>query len=99
MLSPDGRAAGPPGVNPAQIHYAVRRLRRKLLRARIMVGLWTGLNTGQRDETKGELEAGRDGFDIACSSAPLNLSSSTSMVDSQDRLDAKATTGAQDIHA
>jgi len=28
--------------NPAQIRYAVRRLRRKLPRARIMVGLWSG---------------------------------------------------------
>ncbi len=30
--------------NPAQIRYAVRRLRRKLPRARIMVGLWSGID-------------------------------------------------------
>jgi predicted PurR-regulated permease PerM len=30
--------------NPAQIRYAVRRLRRKLSQARIMVGLWSGLD-------------------------------------------------------
>jgi predicted PurR-regulated permease PerM len=30
--------------NPAQIRYAVRRLRRKLPQARIMVGLWSGLD-------------------------------------------------------
>src|SRR5580698_10281925 len=29
--------------NPAQFRYAVRRLRRKLPRARIMVGLWSGV--------------------------------------------------------
>jgi predicted PurR-regulated permease PerM len=35
--------------NPAQIRYAVRRLRRKLPRARIMVGLWNGLDSSERD--------------------------------------------------
>jgi hypothetical protein len=34
-------------ANPAQIRYAVRRLRRKLPRARIMVGLWTGMDDCQ----------------------------------------------------
>lgn len=29
--------------NPAQVRYAVRRLRRKLPRARILVGLWNGM--------------------------------------------------------
>lgn len=31
-------------ANPAQVRYAVRRLRRKLPRARIMVGLWTAID-------------------------------------------------------
>ena len=31
-------------ANPAQVRYAVRRLRRKLPRARIMVGLWTAMD-------------------------------------------------------
>jgi len=35
--------------NPAQIRYAVRRLRRKLPRARIMVGLWNSPNGSERD--------------------------------------------------
>jgi hypothetical protein len=35
-------------ANPAQIRYAVRRLRRKLPRARIMVGLWTGMDDAER---------------------------------------------------
>jgi predicted PurR-regulated permease PerM len=34
--------------NPAQIRYAVRRLRRKLPKARIMVGLWSGVNDLER---------------------------------------------------
>ncbi|MGA2287845.1 AI-2E family transporter [Bradyrhizobium sp.] len=34
-------------ANPAQIRYAVRRLRRKLPRALIMVGLWTGTDTAE----------------------------------------------------
>jgi hypothetical protein len=34
--------------NPAQVRYAVRRLRRKLPRARIMVGLWSGLDNSER---------------------------------------------------
>jgi predicted PurR-regulated permease PerM len=38
-------------ANPAQIRYAVRRLRRKLPRARIMIGLWTGLDTAERAAT------------------------------------------------
>jgi predicted PurR-regulated permease PerM len=36
--------------NPAQIRYAVRRLRRKLPRARIMVGLWSGTENSERAE-------------------------------------------------
>jgi hypothetical protein len=38
-------------ANPAQIRYAVRRLRRKLPRAQIMVGLWAGLDTAERVAT------------------------------------------------
>ena len=38
-------------TNPAQIRYAVRRLRRKLPRAQIMVGLWTGLDTAESAAT------------------------------------------------
>jgi hypothetical protein len=38
-------------TNPAQIRYAVRRLRRKLPRARIMVGLWTGSDAAERSAT------------------------------------------------
>jgi predicted PurR-regulated permease PerM len=38
-------------TNPAQIRYAVRRLRRKLPRAQIMVGLWTGSDTAERSAT------------------------------------------------
>src|ERR1700744_5862048 len=34
--------------NPAQIRYAVRRLRRKLPRAHIMIGLWSGLDSSER---------------------------------------------------
>lgn len=34
--------------NPAQVRYAVRRLRRKLPRARILVGLWSGTGDSQR---------------------------------------------------
>jgi predicted PurR-regulated permease PerM len=34
-------------ANAAQIRYSVRRLRRKLPRARIMVGLWTGMDAGE----------------------------------------------------
>jgi predicted PurR-regulated permease PerM len=34
--------------NPAQIRYAVRRLRRKLPGARIMVGLWNGADGSER---------------------------------------------------
>jgi len=34
-------------ANPAQIRYAVRRLRRKLPRALIMVGLWSGTDTAE----------------------------------------------------
>lgn len=37
--------------NPAHIRYAVRRLRRKLPKAQIMVGLWTGLDTEDRSAT------------------------------------------------
>lgn len=35
-------------ANPAQIRYAVRRLRRKLPSARIMVGLWTGVEADEK---------------------------------------------------
>lgn len=31
-------------TNPAQIRYAVRRVRRKMPRARVMVGLWNGVD-------------------------------------------------------
>jgi hypothetical protein len=34
--------------NPAHIRYAVRRLRRKMPRARIMVGLWNGKDSAER---------------------------------------------------
>ncbi|MBR0883646.1 AI-2E family transporter [Bradyrhizobium liaoningense] len=34
--------------NPAQVRYAVRRLRRKLPRASILVGLWSGTGDSQR---------------------------------------------------
>jgi hypothetical protein len=34
--------------NPAQIRYAVRRIRRRLPRARIMVGLWSGADGSER---------------------------------------------------
>lgn len=37
-------------ANLAQIRYAVRRLRRKLPRARIMVGLWSGLDSAESAE-------------------------------------------------
>jgi predicted PurR-regulated permease PerM len=37
-------------ANPAQIRYAVRRVRRKLPRAQIMVGLWDGADTADRAE-------------------------------------------------
>ena len=36
--------------NPAQIRYAVRRLRRKMPRARIMVGLWSGVDGTEKAE-------------------------------------------------
>jgi predicted PurR-regulated permease PerM len=42
--------------NPAQIRYAVRRLRRKLPLARIMVGLWTGIDA---DSAKTVLESSK----------------------------------------
>jgi predicted PurR-regulated permease PerM len=42
--------------NPAQIRYAVRRLRRKLPIARIMVGLWTGIDA---DSAKTILESSK----------------------------------------
>ena len=35
-------------ANPAQIRYAVRRLRRKLPRVHIMVGLWNGIDTAEK---------------------------------------------------
>jgi hypothetical protein len=40
--------------NPAQIRYAVRRLRRKLPRARIMVGLWSGVDGTEKAEAARE---------------------------------------------
>ena len=87
-------------ANPAQIRYAVRRLRRKLPRARIMVGLWSGLNTGQRDETIME-NAKVDMLALTLREATrLSIEAvRPPMVDSLDRLDMKATTGAQDVHA
>ena len=87
-------------ANPAQIRYAVRRLRRKLPRARIMVGLWSGLNTGQRDETIME-NAKADMLALTLREATrLSIEAARpAMVDSLDRLDMKATTGAQDVHA
>jgi predicted PurR-regulated permease PerM len=42
--------------NPAQIRYAVRRLRRKLPLAHIMVGLWTGIDA---DSAKTILESSK----------------------------------------
>ena len=35
-------------ANPAQIRYAVRRIRRKLPKARVMVGLWSGEDIAER---------------------------------------------------
>jgi predicted PurR-regulated permease PerM len=48
--------------NPAQIRYAVRRLRRKLPQARIMVGLWSGVDgsetaTAIKESSKADLFA------------------------------------------
>lgn len=48
--------------NPAHIRYAVRRLRRKLPKARIMVGLWSGIETSEsldaaRESAKADLFA------------------------------------------
>jgi predicted PurR-regulated permease PerM len=37
-------------ANPAHIRYAVRRVRRKMPRARIMVGLWNGIDAADRVE-------------------------------------------------
>jgi predicted PurR-regulated permease PerM len=47
-------------ANPAQIRYAVRRVRRKLPGARIMVGLWNGIDTAEtalvlRENTKADM--------------------------------------------
>jgi predicted PurR-regulated permease PerM len=49
-------------ANPAQIRYAVRRVRRKLPGARIMVGLWNGIDTAEtalvlRENTKADMFA------------------------------------------
>jgi predicted PurR-regulated permease PerM len=87
-------------ANPAHMRYAVRRLRRKLPRARIMVALWSGLNTGQRDETIIE-NAKADMLALTLREATrLSIEAARpAMVDSLDRLDMKATTGAQDVPA
>lgn len=36
-------------ANPAQIRYAVRRLRRKFPKTRVMVGFWSGIDDPERD--------------------------------------------------
>jgi hypothetical protein len=87
-------------ANPAQIRYAVRRLRRKLPRARIMVGLWTGLDTAERDENM--MESSKADMLALTLREATRLSIEAvrpAMVDSLDRLDTKATDGAQGIHA
>jgi predicted PurR-regulated permease PerM len=86
--------------NPAHIRYAVRRLRRKIPRARIMVGLWSGLNAGQKDETMME-NAKADMLALTLREATrLSIEAARpAIVDSLDRLDVKATTGARDVHA
>jgi hypothetical protein len=86
--------------NPAHIRYAVRRLRRKIPRARIMVGLWSGLNAGQKDETIME-NAKADMLALTLREATrLSIEAARpAIVDSLDRLDVKAATGARDVHA
>jgi predicted PurR-regulated permease PerM len=79
-------------ANPAQIRYAVRRLRRKLPRARIMVGLWTGLDTIQRDETI--LESSKADILASTLREATRLSIEAvrpSLADSQDRPGPKVT--------
>lgn len=87
-------------ANPAQIRYAVRRIRRKLPRARIMVGLWSGMNAGQRDETIIE-NSKADLLALTLREATrLSIEAVLpAVVDSPDRLDKKATSRAQDVHA
>jgi hypothetical protein len=65
-----------------------------------MVALWSGLNTGQRDETIIE-NAKADMLALTLREATrLSIEAARpAMVDSLDRLDMKATTGAQDVPA
>jgi hypothetical protein len=65
-------------ANPAQIRYAVRRLRRKLPRARIMVELWSGADAAERavtilESSKADLAAStlRDATRFAIEAARL----------------------------
>lgn len=87
-------------ANPAQIRYAVRRLRRKFARARIMVGLWSGMNTGQRNETI--MENSKPDMLALTLREATRLSIEAVLpatVDSLARLDTKTTSAAQDVHA
>lgn len=87
-------------ANPAQIRYAVRRLRRKFPRARIMVGLWSGMNTGQRNETI--MENSKPDMLALTLREATRLSIEAVLpatVDSLARLDTKTTSAAQDVHA
>jgi predicted PurR-regulated permease PerM len=77
-------------ANPAQIRYAVRRLRRKLPRARIMVGLWTGLDTAHEtimESSKADMLAStlREATRLAIEAVRPAL------IDSLDRPDSKVT--------
>jgi hypothetical protein len=77
-------------ANPAQIRYAVRRLRRKLPRARIMVGLWTGLDTAHEtimESSKADMLAStlREATRLAIEAVRPAL------IDSLDRPDPKVT--------
>lgn len=77
-------------ANPAQIRYAVRRLRRKLPRARIMVGLWTGLDTAHEtimESSKADMLAStlREATRLAIEAVQPAL------IDSLDRPDPKVT--------
>jgi hypothetical protein len=87
-------------ANPAQIRYAVRRLRRKFPRARIMVGLWSGMNTGQRNETI--MENSKPDMLALTLREATRLSIEAVLpatVDSLARLDTKTTSAAQGVHA
>jgi predicted PurR-regulated permease PerM len=48
-------------TNPAQIRYAVRRIRRKFPKARVLVGLWNGVKAVEGTETLREV-SGADMF-------------------------------------